>query len=189
MITTSSKPALHSEFKASLHDPARPCPEKKELGKYPSALPHPPPSWVWKEDRRLGPGPPAGWGLLTSASLTAQTPGRHPGRRGPEDQDRHDGLGQAPLTPALLSSPAVTLPHPGTKPACPSPRPHPHSLLLPLCVPCPHPPPAPLPSLLPLYFISTCHKSAPLQSSYHLCSGPLSVATRPERAAGQTIAG
>lgn len=49
------------------------------------------------------------------------------------------------------------------------------------------PPPPHLPSpnltsplffLLPRYFISTCHKSVPPQSSCHLCSGPLCVAVR-----------
>jgi hypothetical protein len=55
----------------------------------------------------------------------------------------------------------------------------PDSVLFLLC-PLPHPPPSPIPFLLLLYFISTCHKSVPLQRSCHLCSAPLSVAVRAE---------
>lgn len=97
------------------------------------------------------------------------------------------------ITPSLSS---LLLDKGGPPGGLPQPEPHHPSLpetswLLSLCslplapsvsllCSCP-PPPAPLPFLLPLYFISTCHKSVPLQSSCHLCSGPLSVAARPER--------
>lgn len=60
----------------------------------------------------------------------------------------------------------------------------PPSLPSPFFLSCPLPPPhltSPLFFLLPCYFISTCHKSVPPQSSCHLCSGPLCVAVRPDQ--------
>lgn len=82
--------------------------------------------------------------------------------------------------PGILQSPCLC-PDSATRP--------PHSVpshpLLPFMSPTPTPPPLPPPTsplffLLPCYFISTCHKSVPPQSSCHLCSGPLCVAVLPE---------